>query len=405
MGIARYVPASIGYTIDIALFFLLLTLLFRSCHRETQLRNVFNEFSMVMFVWLLYCIWEILNPLSVSREAWLISIRSVALYSFLIAVLIPVLFNRYEHLRLILIVWSVLTLLAALYAISQKYIGFNTYELEWLYNRGRKTHVLSTGIRYFSFFTDAANFGTGMGFSMVVFSLIAFYEKNKWMKYYLIFVACLAAYGLIISGTRSALVVPLIGYMSFMILSKRWMTMLKIGILLIAFIGFLKFTYIGHGVAEIRRMRSLFSTEDASLQVRVDNQNLIREYLADKPFGVGLGLGGGKALKFDPGSYIASIPTDSWFVLLWVETGIVGLVLYLLVMLYCLIRGAYICIFRLNNLNLRISLTALLAGVTGVLITSSSNEVIAQFPNGIIIYVSLAFIFMGEVIDRRIANG
>lgn len=52
-------------------------------------------------------------------------------------------------------------------------------------------------------------------------------------------------------------------------------------------------------------------------------------YLKYKPFGEGLGLSGdGLGVKIST-RFTTSIPTDSWYVKIWVETGIVGLILYL----------------------------------------------------------------------------
>lgn len=107
-------------------------------------------------------------------------------------------------------------------------------------------------------------------------------------------------------------------------------------------------TDIGQGNQQIRRMRSAFNTEDASFQVRMVNQAKMRTYMSDKPFGVGLGLGGGKAKRFAPDAYMSQIPTDSWFVMIWVETGIIGLLLHLTILIFTIIYGTYISLFQLK---------------------------------------------------------
>mgnify|MGYP006910459374 FL=1 len=48
-----------------------------------------------------------------------------------------------------------------------------------------------------------------------------------------------------------------------------------------------------------------------------------------KPFGEGLGLSGDRAGERISKRFTTSIPTDSWYVKIWVETGAVGLTLYL----------------------------------------------------------------------------
>lgn len=110
-----------------------------------------------------------------------------------------------------------------------------------------------------------------------------------------------------------------------------------------------------------------------------------------KPFGAGLGHGGGKAKVFAPDAPLSQVPTDSWFVMIWVETGIVGLLLHIGILLYVLGRGAWLVIFRLRNAQLRGLVTALVAGISGVVVMSYGNEVLGQIPTGAIIYMSMAF--------------
>ena len=53
----------------------------------------------------------------------------------------------------------------------------------------------------------------------------------------------------------------------------------------------LMFTNIGNGNQQIRRMRSAFDKKDASSNVRTINQEAIRKYIADAPWGLGLAAG------------------------------------------------------------------------------------------------------------------
>jgi hypothetical protein len=47
--------------------------------------------------------------------------------------------------------WGILTLLAVAKGYMQKNHGFDSAELIWVLTRGANTHLLRTGIRYFSF--------------------------------------------------------------------------------------------------------------------------------------------------------------------------------------------------------------------------------------------------------------
>lgn len=405
MGIGRYLPTfPSGVILDAAIFYNLLILVLQAFVHRVPWRQAGSGLTLVAAVWTVYCLLELVNPETVSASGWISSFRSVAMYFLLTVVLTQITLGRYKYLKYMLAIWSVLTLTAVAKACIQKYVGFTAAENYWLWVLGgHVTHIIYTGVRYFSFFSDAANFGAGMGFSMVVFSIAALYYRNKWMKCYLLLVAAAACYGMLISGTRSALAVPFAGYAVFVLLSRNWkMVLAGIAVLFAAFV-FLNFTSIGNSNAIIRRARSAFNTEDASLQVRLDNQARLMELMRGKPFGAGLGHGGGKAKQFAPDAPLSQIPTDSWFVMIWVETGIVGLLLHLGILLYILGYGAWLVLFRLRDEQLKGLITALIAGISGVLLMSYFNEVFGQIPTGVIIYMCMGFIFLAPRFDREIA--
>ena len=406
LGLTRYIPGlPAGIVMDCLIMFNLFTLLIRSCYKHVGWERARNGLTVASLVWLTYCFLELFNPQTVSATAWIALIRGYALYFVAIAILTPIIFYRYKDLKRILFIWSVLTLLAVLKSWIQRNIGFDQAEQYWLFvERGHTTHIIRTGVRYFSFFSDAANFGGSMGLSMVVFSISALYYRNSWMKLYLLLVAAAACYGMLISGTRSALAVPFVGYSAFIMMSRN-IKMIGAGVFLIiaAFI-FLKFTTIGQGNSIIRRARSAFNTNDPSFQVRLANQAKLRELMADKPFGAGLGHGGGKAKTFAPNAALSQIPTDSWFVMVWVETGVVGILLHIGILLYILARGAYLVIFKLRNTQLRGFTAALTAGISGIVVMAYANEILGQIPTGAILYMSMGFIFLAPRFDRELAR-
>ena len=395
--------APVGVILDAALFFNAAMLILQALVHRVEWRRAATGLTLAAAVWMIYCVLELFNPESVSPKGWTMAIRSLAFYFFLIVVLTQLTMARYKYLKQMLAVWSVLTLIAVLKALIQKYVGFNAAENYWLFVEGGSvTHIIYTGVRYFSLYSDAANFGAGMGLAMVVFSISALYYRNPWMKAYMLAVAAAACYGMLISGTRSALAVPFAGYAVFVMLSRNFRMVVAGVLLIIVAFCFLKFTTIGQGNPIIRRARSAFNTQDASFRVRLDNQAKLRELMRGKPFGAGLGHGGGKAKVFAPNAPLSQVPTDSWFVMIWVETGIVGLLLHIGILLYVLGRGAWLVFFRLRNPQLRGFVGALTAGIAGVVVMSYGNEVLGQIPTGAIIYMSMAFIFLSPRLDKEL---
>jgi hypothetical protein len=403
-GLARYILPGLkpGILMDGVIAVVFGGLVAYSFNEKLHWDNLKNGLTIVVTIWFLFCILNILNPMA-PVEAWVIGIRRNALYLFVFPVLTFLLFHRYKDLKIILFLWSICVLAAVLKALAQKYIGFDAGDMRFLYVEGKaRTHILYSGIRYFSFFSDAANFGCAMAFAMVCFSISALYIKNKMLKIYFVIVSILAAYGMLISGTRAAIAVPFAGYALFALLSKKTKVIIAGAILLAGAFAFLNFTSIGDGNSYIRRMRTAFHPEkDPSFVLRMENQKKMRAYLADKPFGVGIGTS--KAIEYS-NSEVSKIPTDSWLVMIWVETGIVGLTLYLGIIIFILTKGGYIVMFKVKNNELRGIECALLAGIFGMFVASYANEVVAQFPNGPIIYMAMAFVFMAERFDQEIQN-
>ena len=174
-------------------------------------------------------------------------------------------------------------------------------------------------------------------------------------------------------------------------------------ILLMVFV-FFKFTSIGQGNPQIRRMRTAFDPNDASLQVRLENQRRLKVYLASRPFGGGIGLGGVKAQKYLPNAFLSQVATDSWYVLIWVEQGIVGLLLHLFILFYTLIKGSYFIVFRIRDPILKIKMAALASGMFGIMVASYGNAVLGQMPTSMLIYTSMALLMNTKVFDSAEAS-
>ncbi|WP_295958976.1 O-antigen ligase family protein [uncultured Alistipes sp.] len=406
MALTRYAhDLPFGLILDALIFYNILIISLQAMMHRIEWKRASSGLTVVAAIWVAYCTLEVVNPESVSVAGWFSSVRSVAFYFFFITVLTQLTMSEYKYLKYMLIIWSVLTLIAVAKACIQKFIGFNAAENYWLFVLGgRSTHIIRSGVRYFSFFSDAANFGASMGLSMVVFSISALYYRNPWIKTYLLLVAAAACYGMLISGTRSALAVPFIGYTAFIMMSRNIKVIVAGILLVLAAFVFLKFTTIGQGNAIVRRARSAFNTQDASFQVRLENQAKLRELMRDKPFGAGLGHGGGKAKTFAPDAPLSQIPTDSWFVMIWVETGVVGILLHIGILLYILARGAWLVVFKLRNVQLRGFTAALTAGISGIVVMAYANEVLGQIPTGAILYMCMGFIFLAPRFDRELTR-
>ena len=145
-------------------------------------------------------------------------------------------------------------------------------------------------------------------------------------------------------------------------------------------------------------MRSAFRPgKDASYQLRIENRAKMKELMVYKPFGYGIGLSKGE--RFYPKERMP-YPPDSWLVSVWVETGIVGLIIYLAIHGILFAWCAWILMFKIINRRLRGLLAAWLCTAAGFYLASYANDIM-QYPNSIPIYTAFALCFAGPYIDKR----
>ena len=403
IGIMRYVNIDgMSVMMDILLWTqLLLIIMHKVLKAENNWGNAVNLLTILSLVWTLYCVLELVNPSGVT-EAWVMS-RRLIYQGLMMAVIVSLLFDNFRQVRWVIILYSILTLLAVAKALMQRFAGFDQYEMDWLIrSESISTHIIHGGsvVRYFSFFTDAGNFGSNMGCAGIMFLLLAFYERKVAMRVYYAIVGMLAIYVMFLSGTRGAMLVPLAGLALYTVLSKNFKVMAIGGVVLVVLYVFFAHTYIGESNALIRRMRTAFHpTEDASFQVRMRNQAVLREYLKSKPFGEGIGLGGVDGRKY---AYrvTTQIPNDSWYVKIWMETGIVGLILYVGILVAVLLRCSYIIMFKVKDKVLRGYLMAMLCGTFGMAVSAYGNAFLGQMPTMLLMYVFLGIAINGECFDK-----
>lgn len=116
----------------------------------------------------------------------------------------------------------------------------------------------------------------------------------------------------------------------------------------------------------------------------------------EHPFGYGVGLSKGE--RFNP-KELMPYPPDSWLVSVWVETGIVGLILYLAIHGVLFAWCAWILLFKIMSKRLRGLLAAWLCMCAGFFVSAYANDVM-QYPNSIPVYTGFALCFAGPYIDK-----
>jgi hypothetical protein len=295
------------------------------------------------------------------------------------------------------------SILAAIWGLKQHFIGLDNAETRWLDQGPRSTHILFGNLRIFSFFSDAGQFGAGIAHAGIIAAVLAMGPFKLKIRMASALCALLFFYLMILSGTRGALMVPLAGFLAYFGASKNYKIMVLGLVALGTVFLFLKFSTIGNDYYQIRRMRSALDPQDASLNVRKVNQRNMAEYLKTRPFGGGIGTSGYWGQRFSPGTFLADTPNDSWFVKIWAETGIIGLSLYTIILLYIGLMALF-KIWKVKNPQLRQKLLALFAGYIGIAMASIGNPLLGQMPTSIVLYMSWAYLFLAEDLDRELSD-
>ena len=382
----------VGLGIEAILFTTLFAVIFFQTNRFRK-RHLNNDLVWMSIAWMILTFLQIGNPERPSILGWVYEMRSSTLYWVLTVVLSFLLLNKKSDINMFLNIVIILSLLGALYGMKQLYFGVDEAEHKWLEEGGKKTHILFGKLRIFSYYFDAAQFGASQGHLAIVSIILATGPYSVLKKAWYGIAGLLIFYGMLISGTRGALFAVVGGGLMFLILIKQTQILIVGAIVGFGFIGVLKYTTIGSGNAEIVRLRSSLDPKDPSLQARLINQEILRNYISTKPFGAGVGTMGQWGTKFNADKFISQIPPDSLYVKIWGMYGIVGFLLWFGIMLYTLGKSAGI-IWLTRDPVLKNQLVALCGGSAGILLCSYGNEVLNTMPTSAVVYISWVLIWL-----------
>ena len=389
-GLTRFLSPDIpfGLGVDSILLLSLIASIFKSN------KGSINSWAFYLsLVWFAYTLLELANPEANNKEAWFYSGRGISLYQIMVIPLTLMWANKKKDYDKFIKIWVVWSLIAALYGFKMSILGVNAAEQKWLDDGGKITHFIQGRLRIFSFYSDAGQYGAAMAETCLFALLMGVGPYTKKVKIRWFIISAITFWGYALSGSRGPLFVLAAGGFLYLFLIRNFKVLLigmTVGFLAFAF---LKFTTIGSTNYQVHRMRTALDPNDASLQVRIDNQKLLRAYLKSRPLGGGIGSGGGFGQRFYPGRYLSSIALDSWYVKIWVETGIIGLTLHIIHLIIILIVGI-VHSFKIKNPDTRQKIMALVCGYFGIICASYGNQIYGQFPTGIIMNMTTAYIFI-----------
>ena len=392
-GLTRYVPGPWGLSIDILLAVAWLSLLL---NRQLKFKWKHAKNPMVWFalIWMGYLVLEIANPAGNGPIAWFYAMRGIGFYQALAFPLVFLLFRKEQDLVRFIDLIILLSLLGTAWGLKQQMFGVDSAEYRWLYLEDHhEEHVLHGVLRVFSFYSDAGAFGASQAMMSLMCGILFTGPFKKTRRYYFLVCAVIFLIGFAISGTRGALAVPLAGGIAYLVVIKNFRILIAGASAMVIVFCILKYTFLFQGVEQVRRMRTALDPNNKSLSVRLDNQKTFGRYLANKPFGGGVGTAGFWGARFNPDSLMANTATDSWYVKIWAETGVVGLTLHLALLGFVIGKGGTIAM-RVRNRKRKAYASALVAAVTGVAFASYGNQVFGQMPTGIIMNMAIPLLLL-----------
>ena len=372
--------------------------------RETKFGNLANFMLLGVVGWSIFCIIEIFNDtcgLGINVSAWFTGIRLMAFQLVYPVIVFSLYMNTPKRLYQLYTIWALCSFFAVFWCWKQINIGWDAAEMNWLFAQGHATQHIVNGItRYFGTFTDAANFGIHMACVSVSFFVIAITNKIRKHKIFFGVVGLLTTWAMFQSGTRTAIFCMMAGFMIFLILSKSVKIIVPVSIIFGLFIGMLMFTEIGQGNNQIRRMRSAFNPEDASANVREINKAAIAKYMAEAPWGIGIGMQANDIPAWNKFKIVSQIPPDSEYVFIWVRTGWIGVSWFAICNFIMLFGACSTVLFRIKNRSLMGMGAAWCASFAALHLGGYANQILMQFPNIVIFYGGLSTVFMMPNIEK-----
>ncbi len=396
MGLTKYINFPVPVSLPNEGLEIVLIMLAIIDAEDMQFKRLANLMGLMLMVWCAFITLELLNNTVDYGDIvgpWFTGARLMAFKLVYAFIIYSIYINTPEKLRKLLYVWAILSIFCTYWAWQQKNIGFTAPEQRWFNAVGYRTHRVNGIVRYFSLMNDAATYGINAASSALVFYATGLTSRLKRDRLFFLIAGGVTTYGMMLSGTRTAMACIIFGFVVYLILSKSVKIMAWAGAVFTVLVIFLAFTDIGNGNPTIRRMRSTFNKNDASANVRTINQQSMKKYLDEAPFGIGVGRSVENIPPNNRYRTLAGIPPDSEYVFIWVHTGYVGISVFLVTTAIMFIAACWVVFFQIKNPRLRGIGGGICAAFASIQLGGYGNQVLMQFPNDLLFYGSLAIIF------------
>ncbi len=374
--------------------------------QEARFERTANIMLYTLIVWCGFCTLEVLNDtcgIGIDVGGWYTVARMMAFQLIYAFIIFSIYISNPQVLIKYFYIWGALALFASFWVWKQQNFGFTNAENAFIQGRGRSTHILQGGtlIRYFSIYSDAANFGIGIASTAVAFIIFGITAKVRKYKIFFLIVGAACAWAMFPSGTRTAIASLMAGFMAYIFLSKSFKIAIPFTVIFILFVFMLAFTTIGNSNQSIRRMRSAFDKNDASAGAREINREAMKKYMNEAPWGIGMNVGYQNVPANNKYTFMATVPPDSEYVFIWIHTGIIGITIFLICTAIMLIGACWIVFFKINSPSLRGIGAGLCCAFVSQQLGGYGNQVLMQFPNGLVFYGGLTIVYILPFLEKE----
>ncbi len=393
------VPGPLGTVMD-ALQALLILGFFIKQKNDRNWKIFKGPLSIILLTWIGYNLLEVINPAAASTDAWLYTVRSVAVIALTYFVFVYDI-RTVKFIRLLIKVWLVLSFIGAAYAFKQEYFGFSDAEQAYLNSSPLISDLLFIAghWRKFSIFTDPVAFSYNMVVSGILCICLLTGTLKLWKKLVLAGLAAFCLMCMLYSGTRGANVLPPAALFLFGIL--KFNKKILIAGIVVGFFLLVAIVIPTSNPTLVRFQTTFRPNNDPSYLLRKRNQKRIQPYILTHPMGGGLGATGIWGKRFAPNSYLANFPPDSGYIRVAVELGWLGLLIFCTLMFIALKTGIdnY---FKIKNPELKSYCLAAILIIFAMNIGNFPQEAIVQYPMSIIYYLALALPVITLRLDKQL---
>lgn len=298
-----------------------------------------NPVTIVFFIVTLYQVLQVVNPSAVSRIAWLVAMRNNS--SILLYIVCFQMFATFKDIKKFTAFWLTIAMIVGLYGCYQEWFGLLPFEENWIYNNEERLRLyfIWGKMRKFSFLSDPSAFGLFASMGALAFLVLSLGPFKTLTRFFLAFCGIMMLMGMSYSGTRTAIAMTAVGIVFYIILTLNNKTTL-VATVAGGFIGAILFFGPFYG-GTMNRIRSTFNPdEDPSMVVRDQKRVRFQKYVLSHPIGGGLYVTGVNGLRYSRGHELAQgWDPDSGYLLIGLELGSIGLVLFMLLFFLVMLKG------------------------------------------------------------------